>query len=314
MKASVLILASLYDFSVDVVLRRLREMEVRYLRLNMEQMADLRIGFDPVTRSMTVRGVGLDTSVEGDLESVWYRSPVFLRNSSTSESLPEQLRRSQWSAFLRSMMVYDDARWMNHPAETYRAETKPYQLLVAARCGFAVPETIVGNDVCKMQGRFSSKVAIKSIDTVYLRENENALFAYTTIMNADELSDENFHQAPSIAQEFLSPKTDLRVTVVGTSVFAYRILVNGKAAPGDWRLHKRDELAYEPYCLSAEIKDRCVDICLKLNLPFGAIDLVESDETITFIEINPTGEWAWLPDADSTAGAAIAKWLAGGAA
>lgn len=314
MKASVLILASLYDFSVDVVLRRLREMEVSYLRLNMEQMADLRIGFDPVTRSMTVRGSGLDTSLEADLQSVWYRSPVFLRNSSSNESLPEQLRRSQWSAFLRSMMVFDEARWMNHPAETYRAETKPYQLLVASRCGFEVPETIVGNDVGEMQRRFPAKVAVKSIDTVYLRQNEDALFAYTSIVNSCELSDDNFHQVPSIAQEFLSPKTDLRVTVVGASVFSYKILAKGEAAPGDWRLHKRDELTYEPYRLPAELKNRCVDLCSKLNLPFGAIDLVETDGNITFIEINPTGEWAWLPDAANTAGVAIAEWLAGNGA
>jgi glutathione synthase/RimK-type ligase-like ATP-grasp enzyme len=286
-------------------------MEVSYLRLNMEQMADLRTGFDPVTQSMTVRGLGLESSLEADLQSIWYRSPVFLRNSSNNESLAEQLRRSQWSAFLRSMMAFDTARWMNHPTETYKAETKPYQILVASRCGFTVPETIVGNDASEMQKRFSAKVAIKSIDTVYLRENENALFAYTNIVNSSELSDENFHQVPLIAQEFLSPKTDLRVTVVGTSVFAYKILVNGGAAPGDWRLHKRDELTYEPYCLSAEIRDCCVNICSKLNLPFGAIDLIDSNGKIVFIEINPTGEWAWLPNAANTAGAAIAEWLVG---
>src|SRR5258708_21277136 len=80
-KASVLVLSSLYDFSIDIVLRRLREMGVSYLRLNMEQMADLRVAFDPVTRSMTVRGLGIEALVDTDLQSVWYRSPVFLRNS-----------------------------------------------------------------------------------------------------------------------------------------------------------------------------------------------------------------------------------------
>jgi glutathione synthase/RimK-type ligase-like ATP-grasp enzyme len=284
-------------------------MEVSYLRLNMEQMSDLRVGFDPVTRCMTVRGLGIDASVEADLQSVWYRSPVFLRNSSGSESLSEQLRRSQWSAFLRSMMVFDEARWMNHPADTYKAETKPYQLLVATRCGFTVPTTMVGNDVSETQRRFTTKVAIKSIDTVYLRENDDALFAYTSIMNVGDLSDESFHQAPLISQEFLSPKIDLRVTVVGSSVFAYKILVNGEAAPGDWRLHRREELTYEPYFLPSDIADRCVDLCSRLNLPFGAIDLVDSDGKIIFIEINPTGEWAWLPHAANTAGAAIAEWL-----
>ncbi len=309
MKSSVLILSSLYDFSVDIVARHLRKANISYLRLNMEQMADLRVSIDPVARSMTVTGLGIEASVDADLQSVWYRSPVFLRNAFSNQSLAEQLKRSQWSAFLRSMMVFDEARWMNHPAATYKAETKPYQLLIASRCGFAVPKTIVGNNVRQTQAHFPSKVAIKSIDTVYLRENEDALFAYTTVMEGGELSDANFHQVPSIAQEFVSPKTDLRVTVVGTSVFAYKILVNGKAAPGDWRLHKREELGYEPCFLSDVVRDRCVSFCKELKLPFGAIDLVDSDGTIVFIEINPTGEWAWLPDAEHTAGTAIAAWL-----
>jgi glutathione synthase/RimK-type ligase-like ATP-grasp enzyme len=284
-------------------------MEVPYLRLNMEQMGELRLNLDPVTRCMSVEGLGIDACVEADLHSVWYRSPVFLRNSSGHDTLQEQLRRSQWSAFLRSMMVFDDARWMNHPANTYVAEAKPYQLLMAKRCGFVVPQTVVGNDVRTVQSRFEEKVALKSVDTVYLREGDDALFAYTSIIDVKDLMDESFHQVPLISQEFLSPKLDLRVTVVGRSVFAYKILVNGEAAPGDWRLHRRDELTYSPYSLPYDIERQCIELCSRLKLPFGAIDLVDSDGDITFIEINPTGEWAWLPNAADTAGVAIAKWL-----
>jgi glutathione synthase/RimK-type ligase-like ATP-grasp enzyme len=207
------------------------------------------------------------------------------------------------------MMIFDEARWMNHPADTYKAETKPYQLLVAARCGFAVPETIVGNDVVEVRKRIPSNIALKSIDTVYLREADDALFAYTSIISADELLDDSVHQAPLIAQEFLSPKTDLRVTVVGTSVFSYKILVNGDPAPGDWRLHKREELTYEQYSLPDPVRDRCVALCAGLKLPFGAIDLIDSNGKFFFVEINPTGEWAWLPEADRTAGKVIADWL-----
>jgi hypothetical protein len=306
---TVLILSSLYDFSIDAVVRRLREAGVGYLRLNREQLADLRISLDPVARSMTVNGLGIDASLNAGLRSVWYRAPVFLRNATTDHTPAEQLVRSQWSAFLRSMMVFDQARWMNHPADTYKAETKPYQILAASRCGFEVPKTIVGNDAERARKGFPVQAAVKSIDTVYLRENDDALFAYTSILDAAEISDENFHQVPSIAQEFVSPKTDLRVTVVGKSAFAYKILANGRAAKGDWRLHKREDLSYTPYLLPVDVRDRCVDLCAVLNLPFGAIDLIESDGKIVFIEINPTGEWAWLPDAERTAGAAIATWL-----
>lgn len=309
MTPSVLILGSLYDFAIDIVVRRLRESAVCYLRLNREQLADLRICLDPVERSMSIRGLGIDATLGPGLQSIWYRSPVFVRNATLDHTPADQLARSQWSAFLRSMMVFDEARWMNHPADAYKAETKPFQLLMAHRLGFAVPRTLVSNDPVRSRERFPEKLALKSIDTVYLRENEDALFAYTSIIDSSKLSDENFQQVPSITQEFISPKIDLRVTVVGDSAFAYKILANGQAAGGDWRLHRRDELSYQPYSLPDDVKDRCVSICRALNLPFGAIDLIESDGRIVFVEINPTGEWAWLPNADSTAGAAIADWL-----
>ncbi len=32
----------------------------------------------------------------------------------------------------------------------------------------------------------------------------------------------------------------------------------------------------------------------ELGLSFGAIDLIESNNGYYFIEVNPTGEWAWL--------------------
>jgi hypothetical protein len=310
--ARVLILSSLYDFAVDLVVHRLRESDVSYLRLNREQLADLRISFDPIARSMHVQGLGISSSLGADFQTIWYRSPIFLRNASGDRlSLADQLARSQWSAFLRSMMVFEGARWMNHPADIYKAETKPLQLMVAAQCGFAIPETVVGNDVEEVRRRFPADVVIKSIDTVYLREDTDALFAYTNILHSSGLSDANFYQAPVIAQAVISPKSDIRVTVVGTSAFAYKILVNGKAATGDWRLHRREQIQYEPLILDPDIEERCIEFCSKLKLPFGALDLIDTDGEIVFIEVNPTGEWAWLPGADETAGAAIATWLGG---
>lgn len=312
MTTRVLILSSVYDFAVDLVLHRLRKSETTYLRLNREQLPDLRVSFDPAARTMNVRGLGIASSLGPGLQSIWYRSPIFLRNASASKlSLGDQLARSQWSAFLRSMMIFEEARWMNHPAKIYSAETKPFQLLTATKCGFTIPETVVGNDVEEVRKRFPIEVAVKSIDTVYLREDADALFAYTNIIPSERLSDSNLHQAPVIAQTVISPKTDIRVTVVGASVFAYEILINGEAATGDWRLHRREEISYRPFFLPPAVERRCVELCEKLGLSFGAIDLVESDGQIVFIEINPTEEWAWLPDADTTAGAAIAAWLSG---
>ncbi|WP_164633291.1 RimK-like protein [Rhodopseudomonas sp. WA056] len=314
MSTQILILSSIYDFAVDFVVRQLRARGVRYIRLNREQFQDLRLSFDPVAPAMKVTGLGIDAIVECDLNAVWFRSPVFLRNTpGEALGLAQQLARSQWAAFLRSMMIFGDARWMNHPAAVYKAECKPLQLQVADRCGFSVPSTVVGNSVSEIQLRFPDDVVIKSIDTVYLRDGADALFAYTNVLSISDLTDENLSAAPVIAQKFVSPKKDVRVTVVGDRFFAYEILVDGKAALGDWRLHKRDQLQYRQIELEPAVGRRCVDLCSRLNLPFGGIDLINSEGRFVFVEINPTGEWAWLPGADASVSEAIADWLCRGA-
>ena len=66
-----------------------------------------------------------------------------------------------------------------------------------------------------------------------------------------------------------------------------------KSINGDWRLHK-DGLIYSPYELPQAICKQLKQLMDKLNLYFGGIDLMFSHGNYYFVEVNPTGEWAWL--------------------
>lgn len=310
MSPRVLLLSSIYDFSVDLVARRMEIAGVPFVRLNREQFSDLRLSLDPFGPVLRISGLGLDVVIDDRLSSIWYRCPVFIRNIGAKILSPiEQLERTQWSAFLRGLMVFDKARWMNHPADTYFAESKPVQLKLAKEIGFAVPHTLVSNDRDAIAREFPDTLAIKSMDTAYLREGDDVLFAYTSIIHSSSLTDAALNKSPVAAQHLITEKTDIRVTVVDGHVFAYRILVGGHPTEGDWRLHKKENISYEWIELPEVVAERCVALCRHLKLPFGAIDLALSNGIYFFIEINPTGEWAWLPDADRTAGAAIVDWL-----
>lgn len=94
-------------------------------------------------------------------------------------------------------------------------------------------------------------------------------------------------------QEFLSPKIDLRVTVIGDKTYTAQILKNEKGTYDDWRKEK-DEVKFVKYELPQNIKKKCILLVKKLGLIYGGIDLVLVNNIYYFIEINPTGEWAWL--------------------
>ena len=95
-------------------------------------------------------------------------------------------------------------------------------------------------------------------------------------------------------------------------MWAYKILVDGKKAKGDWRLNKRQQISYESTSIPLEIQMKCVLLCKRLGLIFAGIDIVESSDGYYFIEINPTGEWAWLPGSDQTSASAIVTHLISG--
>ena len=310
MSPQVLILTSLYDFSADLVVLQLQHDGVPYVRVNREQLTNHRFTLDPLVPELTIHGPADTYHIGQDLRAVWFRQPVFLRNTPPVPLPPEeQLRRSQWSAFLRALRVFRHASWMNAPEATYLAESKPYQLSVAASCGFKIPETLVTNDASRIRSTFSDSLVIKSLDTVLLRDGDDCLFTYTTLKPSSDLNDENINAVPLLAQRALEEKTDLRVTVVGEEMFAVRILSSGSGIAGDWRLVPKNELEYDDVALSADMTRSCHLLTRRLGLSFSAIDLIETPQDIFFIEINPTGEWGWLSTKTRLIDRSIASWL-----
>lgn len=311
MNPEVLICSSLYDFSTDLVCVELDRIGVDYLRLNREHFKDYRISLDPLNPNITINVEECTYDVGPELKSIWFRQPVFLRNTPADPlSTSQQLERSQWTAFLRGLCVFDQVAWMNFPARTYLAESKPYQLYAASKCGFAVPKTCVSNDSFEIQNQFPEVAAIKSLDTVLVRDGDESLFTYTNVSNTSTICAETTRHAPMIAQKLLRNKIDLRVTVVGDKLFGVRVLAYGEGIEGDWRLVEDDTIQYEDVELSENLHLMCLELLKKLGLSFGAIDLVESHDQMYFIEVNPTGEWGWLNGASRPIAAAIALWLA----
>lgn len=310
MNPKVLILSGLYDFSCDLVCMRLNEFGIPFIRLNREHLKDYEISFDPSVPIMHVYGNGIESELGPELLSVWFRQPVFLRNTPQIPLTPEdQLERSQWAAFLRALSIFDKAKWMNYPKSTYLAESKPYQLLTANRCGLNVPKTIVGNSIKEIKKNFNSEIIIKSLDTVLIREGSDCLFTYTTITELSELTDQNIYSAPLLVQEVLTSKTDIRVTVIGKKIFSVEILSGDMGIEGDWRLLPKHKMEYMDIKLNPEIEKSILKLTNILDLSFAAVDLVSTHNGIYFIEINPTGEWGWLCNSNRKIDLEIALWL-----
>ncbi|QDU44321.1 RimK-like ATP-grasp domain protein [Symmachiella dynata] len=231
------------------------------------------------------------------LRSVFFRRPVFLRDyGDDSQSPDERFSRIQWAAFLRNLMLFREACWVNDPTATYKAEHKAVQLSLAAEIGFSVPDTRITNSPHpNCLGNDCDEVAVKGLDTVLLRYGGREMFGFTTFCSRHELEPLVWQSAPATIQAALIDKVDIRVTVVEDQVFAASITTGGKPVSGDWRCNKRD-VEFKNIELPSPTETLCREIVRKLGLRFGGVDLALCDGKYFFLEINPTGEWAWLVD------------------
>jgi glutathione synthase/RimK-type ligase-like ATP-grasp enzyme len=195
-------------------------------------------------------------------------------------------------------MLFERPRWVNHPRSTYFAEHKPLQLRRAHLLGFDVPRTRVSNSASSIHevAGGDTRIVAKGLDTILLREPDREIFGFTQFHQVSALREGELRSAPVIFQEVLQEKLDLRVTVVGNTAFAVEITRHGKPINGDWRCASK-EAEYRPVKLPEDVEQRCVKLVNSLDLCFGAIDLAQQHDRYYFLEINPTGEWAWLVDA-----------------
>ena len=291
-KIDYLIVSSTIDFSTDMVCYRLLEDNEKFYRLNRDEFLKHKIVVDLQNEVMIISIDGEEYEAQFEhLKGIFFRAPVFLRTQSKKElSVQEQLERNQWSSFLRNLIVFKNANWINNPVSTYRAENKIFQLCIAKEYGLEVPVTYISN--CT---DFNKKYIVKSLDTAlfYDMENNKEMFTYSNVVSGSELNEYDLTSAPIFIQEFLNPKIDCRVTYVQGKLFPVKILQNGKGLYGDWRMRK-EELEYIPFQLPTYVENAIHKLMKKLELNFGGIDLAIVSGEYYFIEVNPTGEWGWL--------------------
>lgn len=310
MPPAVLLLTCRHDFSTDYIAAALADQAVDFLRLNSEDLPYLDVCWCPSEPSLVVGGRGLPTTRIGpELRGVLVRRPTSLRSAigSTQEILAAQ----HWLTFIHGIQSFQGSRWMNQPASDYLAENKMVQLRAALDVGFRIPSTVVTNSAETALKYLPNRTgfAVKGLDTVLWRQAQDQYFCFTQLFNARELENCDLASLPTTVQENLTPKTDVRVTVVGDRVWAAVITHPEGPIEGDWRIHS-GQVNYGDHCLPDAVRHRCVSLVQRLELSFAAIDLALCGAEYFYLELNPVGEWAWLAESLGwDVAQAMASWL-----
>ena len=307
---SVLVISYPSDVHATHVLKALTEEGAKARLVNLGEYPNdlqLNLTFDS-SRSTSITFETNEDKFNGDeIKSVWWRRPLGAFREEPDDMALRYVS-SEAESLTRSLSdLLPGIQWISHPEATRTAGKKAKQLSLAARLGFKIPKTVMGNSV-KAVASFldemgSKPIIIKAANSAFIRLNPKSVdpervnrVIYTKVIDPAFLQRnlQNVTQCPFILQEAVQKDLDIRVTVVGDLVFAMGIRAHmnpGDEHIVDWRKldANRD---YLKHSLPDEIEQLCRDVTKGLGLAFGCIDLAYSErDGYTFFEINPQGQW-----------------------
>lgn len=241
-----------------------------------------------------------------DADAVWLRRWYQPIASPDLHPADGKFAQTESGEFIRATMQMLDEKqrfWVNPLQAKLRADRKPVQLLNAREVGLRIPRTLFSNDPEQIRAFFrrnGGRAVYKPLTAACWISEEKSHATFTSVLSEELLRhDASLANAPGIYQEFLDKQFELRVTVIGRSVFAARL---DSQKDGyyliDWRANQLDsEIQCEIFQLPADIEDKCLALMDRLGLVFGCIDIVVTPGgEYVFLEVNEMGQFIWLED------------------
>jgi hypothetical protein len=304
----ILILTEPFDPHADHIIKILTERGAEFVRFNPADFparTSLSIGYAPDGRMRSLLRLPETTVDLAGLQSVWNRRPrPPVPHDEIKDVAARQFIAHETQTFAQDLWNALPCRWLpGRPAATHRGQLKASQLRLAAQLGFELPPTLLTTDreefldfYGKHNGNIISKLAGFSFDQTV---GANAFTRYTEVVSKRDVAyAASVQYCPMIFQAYVPKRVELRITVVGGKAFAAEIhSQQTNHTRYDWRRYDISETPHYPHELPPDVQERCVRLVEKLELNYGAIDMILTpDGRYVFIEINPNGQYLWIEE------------------
>lgn len=286
----ILIITHKDDYTADYVIDKLNKTTTPYFRFNCEDY----LGYNITLQFGSQEKYIINNYQE--FTAVWYRRTKLpdIKASNKGEKI---YLLNEIDTFLQNLFGVIKAKWLSNPLAVSNAENKLLQLSLAKQIGFNLPDTLVTTNREELIAftKKNSKTVIKPIGRGRIDYLDNtSKLIFTNIITENVINEiASFELTPAIYQEYIDKEYELRVTVVGKEIFSAS--VDSQSIGGasiDWR---REKMRFEKYELPEDLKQKCLLLLEKLNISFGAFDLIKAKNgKYYFLEVNPNGQWVWI--------------------
>jgi glutathione synthase/RimK-type ligase-like ATP-grasp enzyme len=231
-----------------------------------------------------------------DCRSIWWRRPqAFVLHPEVVRPGDLNFIQSESHEAFAGLWQAADAFWINHPTRDQVASHKAYQLRVAQQVGLFIPSTLITNDPEEARGFIDARGHDQTIYKAFSATAED--WRETRLLRASEVALlDNVKYAPVIFQEYVAARVDLRVTVVGPSMFPAAIYSQETSYKVDFRMDMANA-RIESWTLPTDVESRLRAFMSSLGLVYGAIDMrLTEDGRYVFLEVNPAGQWLFVEE------------------
>jgi len=221
---------------------------------------------------------------------------------------------------LAAVLRHPGVTWVTDIDRIIAAENKLVQYRVAHGLGYRVPRTSVGGDLKRHAQYLGDPFVVKPLGPGSFSDaqgEQHAVYArlvtcggpvwdHAAVPDAISVEDldapvslaglpeHSFRQVPFIAQEVIEATSHLRVVTVGAQAWVTELDASDR--PLDWRV---DETAHDSFVETAmypHVADAAVRIGQALGCGYTSQDWIVRSGEPFFIDLNPSGQWLFLPD------------------
>lgn len=220
--------------------------------------------------------------------------------------------RSSWMSLLVSLIARTRFKWLTPIDRLFLAEHKLLQQRWAEEIGVATPETVVLSDRRAIPTTYGDRFVIKPVgpNEFVDERGETHVFFAQEIDRGDSVLDE-LHSTPFFLQMRVEAARHLRVVTVQKR--AWVCVLDADELPLDWR---KSDAAHNSFKFTSEFENvgiAAIRIADKLGVGYSSQDwIITRDGTPFFLDLNPGGQWLFLPAPTAeeiTAG--LSDWLVG---
>ncbi|MBF9127983.1 hypothetical protein I0C86_03070 [Plantactinospora sp. S1510] len=210
-------------------------------------------------------------------------------------------------ALLAAIIRDPKIEWITSLDSLYAAENKVVQYRAAEAAGIRVPKTLISADPDHLAAELGEPFILKPLGPGNFEADGSQHVVYVTEQRVNDIRDADLFAAPFLAQSLVHAHTHLRVVTVREEAWVAEL--DGRGLPVDWRSHIPAHSSFRA-ARWPTVAAEAGALAASLRLGMTCQDWMIDDDGPVFTDINPGGQWLFLPDeVAEPATRALAGWL-----